>query len=224
MMLGRTNNFMFLLLSSLLMTSCGESQKELVLPIVGDRDLNYRMVDGKEVIDTLYHHVPAFEYLNQDSVMVSSKDLKKKIWVTDFFFAHCPSICPSMTANMKRLSVLTKDLEKHVQFLSFSIDPKRDTPSNLRAYIKLNGITATNWQFFTGDEDDTHLLAKEFFNGAQKDDAIPGGFGHTPYFALVDTSGLVRGIYDGTETKSIDKLEKDIRKLLKYEYNVIGSK
>lgn len=223
-MLGLKSKALICFFPILLIASCGEKKKELVLPIVGDRDVEYRMVDGKEVVDTIYHHVPTFEYLNQDSVIKKSTDFKDKIWVTDFFFAHCPSICPSMTANMKRLSVLTKDLDKHIQFLSFSIDPKRDTPTNLRAYIKLNGIQATNWQFFTGDEEETHLLAKEFFNGAEKNDDIPGGFGHTSYFALVDKSGLVRGIYEGTDTKEIERLEKDIRKLLEHEYNIIGSK
>ena len=212
-------------------TSCSEAEdvqliegNERVLPIAGERDVEYRMVDGVEVVDTIYHHVPSFEYLNQDSTMVSSEDFKGKIWVADFFFTHCPTICPPMTSQMHRLTKLTSDLSNHVQFLSFSIDPKKDTPSRLREYIESYSIEATNWTFMTGDEDATHLLAKEFFNGAERNDAVEGGFGHTPYFALVDTEGLVRGVYIGTDLDDVDRLAKDLRKLLKYEYEIIGTK
>lgn len=217
---------LFLLLA---LNACTESDssKELerVLPIVGERDVVYKIVDGKEVVDTLYHHVPDFSYIDQDSNQINSKDLKKKIWVTDFFFSHCPSICPPMTANMKRLAVNTKDLEEHVVFLSFSIDPERDSPSHLRNYIKEYGIDSKNWHFLTGKpEEKTHELAKEFFNGAERNDEIDGGFGHTSYFAIVDTDGLVRGIYDGTDSEKVDQLERDLRKLLEFEYNIHGSK
>ena len=124
-----------------------------------------------------------------------------------------------MTSNMKRLNTKTKDLKDQVQFLSFSIDPDRDTPTRLREYIKLYGIEADNWHFFTGEEEETHLLAKDFFNGAERDEEIDGGFGHTSYFAIVDTDGYVRWIYDWTDTKQVDLLEQDLRKLLKHEYN-----
>lgn len=200
------------------------AEEERRLPIVGEVDVHYRTVNGKEIADTVYHKVPDFKYINQDSVWISSADLKDKIWVTDFFFTHCPTICPPMTTNMKRLNVMTEDLKKHIQFLSFSIDPYRDSPTRLRTYIGEHGIKATNWYFFTGEEEATHNLAKEFFNGAEKDETIPGGFGHTPYFALVDTKGHVRGIYDGTNSDAIDSLANDIRILLKTEYNVTGSK
>lgn len=209
----------------LLTAACGDtSEKVRVLPILGERDVTYKVVDGQEVADTLYHHVPEFEYINQDSVWITSEQLKGKIWIADFFFTHCPSICPPMTTQMKRLSIMTKDLSDHIQFLSFSIDPKRDHPARLKEYISLHGIEATNWYFLTGEETATHLLAKEFFNGAERDETIPGGYGHTPYFALVDTEGLVRGIYDGTNSDAVDQLEKDVRKLLEHEYDITGSK
>lgn len=208
-----------------LIAACGDtSEKVRVLPILGERDVTYKVVDGQEVADTLYHHVPEFEYINQDSVRITSEQLKGKIWIADFFFTHCPSICPPMTTQMKRLSIITKDLTEHIQFLSFSIDPKRDNPTRLREYIALHGIEAKNWHFFTGEEAATHLLAKEFFNGAERDETVPGGYGHTPYFALVDTEGLVRGIYDGTNSDAVDQLEKDVRKLLEHEYDITGSK
>ena len=210
-----------LLLGIVALLSCTEEVKvQKVLPIVGDRDVVYKVIDGKEVADTVYHHVPEFEYINHDSVLVKSTDIKDKVWITDFFFTHCPTICPPMTSQMKRLSDNTHNLSEHILFLSFSIDPERDTPSRLREYRKSYSITADNWHMFTGDEEETHLLAKEFFNGAERNEDIDGGFGHTSYFAIVDTEGLVRGIYDGTNADQVDQLEKDLRKLMKHEYNI----
>lgn len=217
--------YLFIIICALLLVHCTEDKEsKLVLPILGDRDVVYKTIDGVEVADTLYHHVPEFQYLNQDSVMIESSDLKGKIWITDFFFTQCPSICPPMTSQMKRLTENTEDLNDIVQFLSFSIDPERDTPAQLRNYIDEHEISAKNWMFFTGDEEATHMLAKEFFNGAERNEDIDGGFGHTSYFALVDKSGLVRGIYDGTLAEQVDKLEQDLRLLLKEEYGVVGSK
>lgn len=194
--------------------------KKKVLPIIGNRDVQYTMVDGKEIVDTLYRTVPDFAYINQDSVMLRSEDVEGKVWVVDFFFTYCPSICPPMTAQMHRLNRETKDISRHLEFLSFSIDPERDTPSRLREYIKEKEIEADNWNFLTGDEDATHLLAKDFFNGAERNEEIEGGFGHTPYFILVDREGYPRGIYNGTLVEDVDKLQRHIRKLLREEYKV----
>jgi protein SCO1/2 len=212
--------------ASLVLFSCAENVvEENSLPIHGNRDVEYRMVNGKEIADTIYHVVPAFNYLNQDSIWVSSNSIKEKVWVVDFFFTHCPSICPPMTTNMKRLNTMTSDLKKNIRFLSFSIDPKKDTPNRLQEYIKLNGIKAKNWSFLTGvPAEQTHEMAGEFFSYAKQDESVPGGFGHTSYFVIVDHNGYVRGIYDGLKTEAIDSMANDLRKLLKYEYNITGSK
>lgn len=206
-----------------LLFSCTE-EKGRALPILGERDVEYSMVDGKEVADTIYHRVPEFKYLNQDSIMITSESMKGKVWVADFFFSYCPTICPPMTAQMTRLNMETQDLKDHVQFLSFSIDPDRDTPTRLREYRKLYDIETSNWYFFTGDEEATHLLAKSFFNGAERDEDADGGFGHTDYFAIVDTEGFVRGIYQGTNPEQVDLLQTDLRNLLEIEYGIVGSK
>ncbi|MBL1279826.1 MAG: SCO family protein [Fluviicola sp.] len=217
--------FLLLSLGILAIASCGSAEEKInPLPILGERDVDYQMIDGKEVADTIYHRVPDFKYLNQDSVLISSEDLKDKIWIVDFFFTSCPTICPPMTSNMNSLAEATSDLEENIQFLSFSIDPKRDTPSNLRKYIKARELNTKNWYLFSGEEDATHRLAKSFFNGAERNDEADGGFGHTDYFALVDTNGHVRGIYVGTDTEQMMLLENAIRKLLKEEYGVDGSK
>ncbi len=221
----RRRNSFFLAILVLSTVACTETKREgLILPILGERDVDYKMVDGKEVADTIYHVVPEFSYINQDSLRIESTDLKDKVWVVDFFFTHCPTICPPMTSQMKRLHDATLDLSEKVQYLSFSIDPRRDTPSRLREYMGMYEIKTSNWYFMTGDEEETHLLAKEFFNGAERDEDADGGFGHTDYFALVDTKGHVRGIYRGTDVDQVDSLQNDLRKLLEHEYNFTGSK
>jgi protein SCO1/2 len=200
------------------------AEKQKILPIVGERDVEYKMVDGVEVADTIYPTVPSFKYIDQDSIMRTSEEFKGKIWVVDFFFTKCPTICPAMTSNMKKFSDQTIDLREHINILSFSIDPKNDTPSRLREYREIYDIANENWYMFTGNEAKTHLLAKDFYNGIQKDESIPGGYGHTPFFALVDREGYVRGIYDGTIDEKVSQLNTDVRKLLKEEYGVVGSK
>jgi len=213
-------SFVLLACSLFFISSCTTDKKVRVLPIVGNFDIEYDTIDGKEVADTIYPKIPAFSYINQDSVKITSKSMQGKVWIADFFFTSCPSICPKMTSQMKRLAILTKDLEKHIQFISFSINPTYDTPSRLRAYRKHYGIHAKNWQFFTGDEEATHELGVNYFQVfANKDIESAGGYAHSPAFVLVDKEGYVRGVYIGTDTKQVDLLHKDVRKLLEYEYN-----
>ena len=224
MMKNQINSSIILL--GLLVLSCeNEIKEERVLPILGQRDVEYNVVNGEEIADTLYHTVPEFNYLNQDSVMIESTSMKGKIWISDFFFTHCPTICPPMTSQMNRLNKNLSDLSEEVQFMSFSIDPERDTPSRLREYIRAHEINAQNWYFFTGNEEATHRLGIEsFLVHAGTDDTQPGGFAHGDIFTLVDREGHVRGIYHGTKEEDVNKLETDARKLLEHEYGVTGSR
>ena len=216
--------WMFLMTLAVL-ASCGEEEKVRVLPLFGQYDVEYKTVDGVEVSDTIYPTIPSFSYLNQDSTVVMSKSMKGKVWVADFFFTSCPTICPTMTKQMQRLQAMTTDLEDDLQFISFSINPSHDKPSVLRRYIAHNGITAKNWQFLTGDEAATHELGvNSFLVHVASDEEAEGGYAHSPAFTLVDKEGIVRGVYIGTDTKDVNRLEKDLRKLLKYEYGVDGSK
>lgn len=209
-----------LFFGSILLIACStEDQRRL--PIAGNTEYLERVENGKTVIDTIHHTIPPFSYLNQDSVYVTENSFEGKVLIADFMFTNCPSICPPMTTNMKRLNVMTKDLAKHVQFVSFSIDPYRDRPSRLREYIKEHGIDATNWSFLTNDDEKaTHDLAGYFFNFAEKNEEIAGGYGHTSFFSIIDTRGRVRGVYDGLDSKAIDSLENDLRFLLKSEYGI----
>ncbi len=214
-----------IVMTLVVLTSCEEDKKARVLPFIGQFDVEYKIVDGIEVADTVYPTIPSFSYTNQDSTIVTSESMKGKIWVADFFFSTCPTICPKMTKQMKRLQAMTSDLEDDLQFVSFSINPKYDQPSILRKYIKHHSIEANNWQFLTGDEAETHELGvKSFLVHVASDEDADGGYAHSPAFTLVDKEGIVRGVYIGTDTKDVDRLEKDLRKLLKHEYGVEGSK
>lgn len=209
----------FVLLS---IVACSPSNEwPYVLPILGHKDIDYKIVDGKEIADTVYHTVEPFVYTDQDSMLFTSKSIEGKIWISDFFFTHCPTICPPMTSQMKWLNEELQDLENEIEFLSFSIDPNRDTPSRLREYRSMHGITAKNWHFLRGEEAETHRLGIEsFLVHAGQDNTEPGGFAHGDIFTLVDRSGKVRGIYHGTEVDDVKQLEKDVRKLLKHEYGI----
>jgi protein SCO1 len=206
-----------ILFFSLLFTHCKEDKNHLkrVLPILGNKDLDYAK---GETPDTIYHTINSFQFLNQDSVKIYSKQFEGKIRVASFFFTACPTMCPKMTAQMKRFVARTKDLKDQLQILSFSIDESTDTPSRLRWYIKKNGLDMSFWTMFSGREDLIHPLGTEsFLVNALEDDEAPGGYAHSPNFVLVDTEGHVRGLYDGQVTEEVNRLEKDIRKLIKYE-------
>ena len=200
----------------LLLVGCSETVKVRVLPILGNKDVDY---SNKEKPDTIFHTIDSFTFRNQDSVQMYSKQFENKIRVANFFFTSCPTMCPKMTAQMKRFVARTKDLNDVLEVLSFSIDERRDTPTRLRWYIKNNGLDMAHWTMFSGKEDVIHPLGTQsFLVNALEDDEAPGGYAHSPNFVLVDKEGRVRGLYDGQVTEEVDRLEKDIRKLIKYEY------
>lgn len=210
----------------LLIFSCqSKEKKKKVLPFIGNFDIEYKLVDGQEVTDTLYPTVPYFYFRNQDSVMKKSTDFKGKVWIADFFFTSCPTICPTMTKNLRLLNSNLKDLSNDIQFMSFSINPDYDTPSQLRRYKEHYQIKAKNWDFLTGNEAETHRLGIENFQiFAGRDDEAEGGFAHSGAFTLVDKEGFVRGVYLGTDIKQVKQLEQDVRLLLKEEYGIVRSK
>jgi protein SCO1/2 len=213
------------LIFNFLLTACSEKPKRL--PFIGNFDLEYKKVDGKTVVDTVYPIIPNFSYLNEDSVIVTNKTYKNKVWVAEFFFATCPTICPIMNTQLKNLNRETKQYAEHIQFLSFTINPSNDKPSILKNYRKTHGIEAKNWAFLTGDEAATHRLGIENFQiFAGRDDEAAGGYAHSGAFSLIDKSGYVRGVYavtnfDGTvNINEYKRLKKELIELLKYEYNI----
>ena len=208
--------------------SCKEVPlKKRALPLLGNYDLEYKTVNGEKTIDTLYHQIPQFTYLNEDSVWKSNKDFKNKIWIAEFFFATCPTICPVMNTQLKKLNQELNAYQNEIQFLSFTINPTHDTPKVLKDYKKKTGIDAKNWTFLSGDEMETHKLGIEsFLTFAGKDDEAEGGYAHSGSFTLVDKEGHVRGVYrvtdlDGkVDVGEYKRMKTEILKLLNYEYNI----
>ena len=163
-----------------------------------------------------YHTVPDFSFLTQDSTVLESKAIEGRIWVAKFFFTTCPTICPPMTSAMKEVYEEVTTFSDDVVFLSFSIDPTKDTPSQLTEYIATHGITTDNWYFLTGeDEEEVHQLGVEgFYIHAQADPYALGGYAHSPNFVLVDQNRNIRGIYDGLNKEDRNALIKAIKILL----------
>ena len=174
--------------------------------------------------------VPEFAFINQDSIIISNEDFNKKVYVAEFFFTSCPSICPIMNKNMKRIE---NRFGKRQDFgiASFSIDPSKDTPSVLKAYAESYDVFSQNWHFLTGEKDRIYNLANEGFNiFASVNPRVAGGFEHQGYFALIDKNGFIRcrsdqfgnpivyymGIdEEDVEIQEVDLLIDDIEKLLK---------
>ena len=214
-----------LILFGYLLVSCQPSQP-IPLPKLGNYDVVYDKKNGKEIIDSIYSTIPIFHYLNEDSIRVTNSDFKNKVWIVEFFFATCPTICPIMNQQLKKLVTQTDNYKKHIQFLSFSIDPKKDTPSKLTEFKLRNGIKAKNWAFLTGDEATTHTLGiKHFLTFAGRDSLSAGGYAHSGSFTLVDKSGYVRGVYAVTNfdltvnQEEYKRLLNDVNNLIKYEYH-----
>jgi protein SCO1 len=179
--------------------------KEKPLPILGERDFN-----GK---DTVYHTIADFQFLNQDSVLITNETVNGKIYIADFFFTSCRTICPIMKSQMLRIYQDYKN-DPEVLILSHTIDPEYDTVGLLRDYAKRLGVTSKKWYFLTGNKDDIYNMAsKSYFTTAHEDKNEDQGFIHSGAFLLVDKKQRIRGQYDGTKEAEVDRLLKDIEKL-----------
>lgn len=197
-----------------LLVSCSDNAKQessstAKLPIYGERYYD------EETKDTLYHHIPDFELINQDSLPVTQKDIEGKIFIADFFFTSCTTICPQMTNQLKRVSKAIEELND-VYIVSHTVDPIIDSVATLKAYAKDNGINTKKWWFLTGDESFIHEHGGQgYLLNVVRDSTAQGGFLHSSIFVLVDKAKHIRGLYDGTVTKEVDKLIEDIKTLNK---------
>jgi len=169
--------------------------------------------------------VPKFSFVNQNNDTISNASYDGKVYVVEFFFTTCPSICPIMTTNMLKVQEAFMD-ETNFGIASLSIDPDYDTPQVLKEYAEGYGATHPNWNFLTGTKADIFELSNTGFKiYAAENNEIEGGFEHQGYFALIDKNGIIRsridGIgnpiiyYDGLEQEGVDMLITDIKKLLK---------
>lgn len=159
--------------------------------------------EGKQ--DTVYHTIPYFELTNQDGKTITRDDLLGHVYVADFFFVTCPTICPKMTTNMQYIQNKFKD-RKNLRFLSMTVNPEHDTPPILADYAEMVHADTKTWDFLTGDKDQIYELAfKGFFVNAARDSIAPGGFLHTQMLILVDKKGRIRGYFDGTVYSEMKK-------------------
>lgn len=167
--------------------------------------------------DTLPDPVPSFRLTNQDGKVITNQTFAGKVYITDFFFATCPSICPKMQSEMLRVYEQFKD-DPNVLFLSHTIDPAHDSIPVLRDYAQRLGIQdASRWHFATAPHDTVFALARAYMTGAEKDSTVVGGYAHSGTFALVDSQRRIRGMYDGMEKSQVDQLILDLPILLKEE-------
>lgn len=185
---------------------------------------------GKNIEDTIWHRLPNFTLTNQfgknislnDIVGVKVKDGKadtsNRIIVADFFFTHCPTICPTLTANMKRLQQSITNAQRvgdkspnFIQFLSFSIDPERDSVPRLKAWADRFQIDPANWWLLTGDKKTIYdLCINDMKLGLVDGEGVDTSFIHTDRFVLIDRNRNIRGYYHGLDSASISKLSGDI--------------
>lgn len=195
-----------------LMTSCDSGSKKL--PILGERDWVTKTVDGKDVVDTIYNTIPPFSFTNQYGDTVTEKIVEGKIYVTDFFFTSCPTICPVMKRQMVKVYKEFKD-NPNVMILSHTIDPEHDTPKVLNTFAKDLGVEGKQWQFLTGSKEKIYEIGqKSYLSAAQEDKTAEGGFLHSGAFILIDKDKHIRGMYDGTTEEGTQKLMDGIRSLL----------
>ena len=205
------------MLSGLFILQSCTSADQKKLPILGEREPVERVVNGKTVVDTIYQTIAPFSYLNQDSVPVTDKDFDGKIYVADFFFTSCNTICPAMHRNMLKVYEKFKD-DPQVKILSHSIDSKYDVPSRLKKYAGKLGIEGNQWEFVHGSSDSIYnVSAKNYLVAAYEDKSDPQGFVHQGWFILVDKEKRLRGAYDGNKSDQVDLLIKDMQILLKEE-------
>jgi protein SCO1 len=197
----------------LLYSACTANKSNKTLPIYGNREPVTKTVNGQTVTDTVYQTIPAFKFINQYGDSTGDKNLDGKIYVADFFFTSCPSICPVMQRNMLNVYNAFKTTPD-VKILSFTIDPKYDSVKVLKKYADKLGVTGDSWLFLQGKKDNTYQLAdKNFLVAVKQDSTVKGGYTHQGYFVLVDKQKRVRGAYDGTNPEQVSQLISDIKTL-----------
>ena len=173
---------------------------------------------GKKVTDTAWHKLPDFSLINQQGDTVSWEGLKGKVVVADFFFTHCPTICPRLTTNMRYLQQSINNSQRvgdktpdFLHFLSFSIDPERDSVPRLKQWADRFQVNPEQWWLLTGTKKDIyHMAINEMKIGLVDGQGVDTNFIHTDHFVLIDSNRHVRGYYHGLDTASLQQLSNDI--------------
>ncbi len=192
------------LLGFLVLIGC-QSSEDTELPILGQIEV----VDG----DTLYHEIPEFRFMNQDSQWVTNETFADAVYVSDFFFTSCPSICPKVKKQMLRIYDKYEG-DDRVKIISHSIDTRRDSVPRLKLYATNLGIETDKWHMVTGDKDAIFEIANDYFVSALEDSGAPGGYDHSGRVILVDKARHIRAFCDGTDEQQVTQFMLDIDKLL----------
>lgn len=186
------------------MYSCKTSTEDL--PYLGRK----KMVDGKETL----HKIRSFDYIDQDSVAFNADLLSGQVYLADFFFTSCPSICPKVMKNMLRVQEKYKNTP-NFKLVSFSLDPKRDTPPRMKKYASNIGADLSMWHFVHGPKDSIMAIANEdYYVPAFEDPEAPGGFDHSGKLLLIDGNGHLRGFAEGTDDEDVTEFFDTIDALL----------
>ena len=177
-----------------------------------------RLADGSELMDTIYNHIPPFQLIDQDGNTVNQSIVKNKIYVADFFFTRCGTICPRISSQLTRVQDIFRN-NPAIVFLSHTVDPEHDRPAQLKAYARKYDAIEGKWYFLTGSKTDIYNLAMHGYFLPTVDAGVKEGkpdetFIHSEKLVLVDKEGIVRGFYDGTNKADVDKLVLEIRVLL----------
>lgn len=193
-------------------------QPEKMLPIYQPSMVDRSLVDSTLFYKKKYHTIANFKLVNQNGDTITQANYKDKIYVADFFFTTCPTICPIMTKNMVEIQeAILNDPE--IMLLSHSVTPVIDSVPQLKKYALEKGVVDSKWNLVTGDKKQIYELARKSYLAVKNDgDGGPYDMIHTENFILVDKEKRIRGFYDGTNPEDIDKLLADI-KILKKSYS-----
>jgi len=201
----------FIVLSAIILTLFYSALKpKKTLPIYNPADVNPELVDSSVQYISKYHTIADFSFTNQNGKTITQKDYEGKIYVADFFFTTCGSICPKMTTNLSDVQKAFANNPK-VKLLSFTVFPETDNVPVLKAYAKKNQVNDAKWNLVTGDKKEIYTLARKSYLAVKlgKPNELYDMV-HTENFVLVDTKKRVRGFYDGTNKEDIKRLIEDI--------------
>ena len=207
-----------LALSSVIIVLMYQALKpEKRLPVYQPSMVNPELVDSTLVYVKKYHSIADFKLINQNGDTISQADYADKIYVADFFFTTCPTICPVMTANMADIQQIIKG-DDEVMLLSHSVTPEIDSVPQLKKYALEKGVIDAKWNLVTGDKKQIYELARKSYLAVLTDgDGGPYDMIHTENFILVDKERRIRGFYDGTSSDEVAQLLEDL-KVLKSSY------
>lgn len=200
---------LLIVLFSLALTSCQDNNLPDKLPFIGQ----HQYVNG----DTILYKIPSFDLINQDEQVVNNESFKDHIYISDFFFTSCPSICPKVKKQMLRVYDKYED-DDIIKMVSHTLDPKRDNAEILKLYSSNLGVDTKKWMFLTGDKDELRELALKYFVAVVEDEEAPGGLDHSGKIVVVDKKGHVRAFAEGTDPDDVTELMKEIDVLIN-EYN-----